>query len=107
MILRGKQLPSRARTQSKLELLKYVFIKNCVKIFSSSTLSFSKQDTVNESKHRIALDPSQKLHTDAISVPSKNNLLINDYIHHDNQLKYAIIKLTLTGMYNIIFIHFF
>lgn len=68
MIFCGKQLPSRATTQSKLTgFCMYVLSKNSMKFTSSLALTFSKQDTVTASKHLIALEPNHRLHVDAIS----------------------------------------
>lgn len=69
MILCGKQLPNLATTQSKLgTFCMYVFNRNSTNSSSSLPFNFSKQETVNVIRHRIALDPSHKLQVDAISI---------------------------------------
>lgn len=69
MIFCGKQLPSRATTQSKCgAFCIYVLSKQLMNSSSSCSYNRSKQDTVRPSKHRIALEPSQILHLDPMSM---------------------------------------
>lgn len=52
-----------------------------MKFSSSEALTFSKLDTVKASRHLMALDPSHRLHVDAISTDcARKKMPINSHV---------------------------
>lgn len=78
----------------------YVVKRNSTKFSSSLVLTFSKQDTVKANKHRMALDPNQRLHVDAISVISKKRVFSNIFNVKIKSKIYEITKLTPAFSFN-------